>query len=47
MQIAALGGDIERVLQFAHGEKTPWILTALFWVTACTGYLKNIIGWSD
>ena len=31
MQIAALGGDVERVLQFAHGE-TPWILTALFLV---------------
>ena len=29
MQIAALGGDIQRVLQFAH-EKTPWILTAVF-----------------
>jgi len=28
MQITALGGDVERVLQFAHGE-TPWILTAL------------------
>jgi len=31
MQIAALGGDIERILQFAHGE-TPWGLTALFGV---------------
>lgn len=29
MQIATLGGDIERILQFAHGE-TPWILTALW-----------------
>ena len=28
MQIAALGGDIERVLQFAH-VGTPWILTVL------------------
>ena len=28
MQITALGGDVERVLQFAHGE-TPWVLTAL------------------
>jgi len=27
MQIAALGGDIERVLQFAHG-KTPWVFTS-------------------
>jgi len=29
MQIAALGGDVERVLQFAHGE-APWVLAALF-----------------
>jgi len=28
MQIAALGGDVECVLQFAHGE-APWILTAV------------------
>jgi len=29
MQIAALGGDVERILQFTHGE-APWGLTALF-----------------
>jgi len=28
MQITALSGDVERVLQFAHGE-TPGILIAL------------------
>ena len=28
MQIAALGGNVERVLQFVHGE-APWGLTAL------------------
>ena len=31
MQITALGGDVERILQFAHG-KAPWGLTVLFLV---------------
>ena len=36
MQITALSGDVERILQFAHGE-TPWVLTALW---GRLGYLK-------
>jgi len=40
MQIAALGGDVERVLQFAHGE-TPWALTVLFGFNGLVGLAKN------
>ena len=41
MQITALGGDIERVLQFAHGE-APCGLTVLLGLTGRFGYLKII-----
>ena len=40
MQITALGGDVEHVLQFAHGE-TPWGLTVLWENLTELGYLKN------
>ncbi len=43
MQIATLGGDVERVLQFAH-EEAPWGLTVLFFKTACClGCLKKVL----
>jgi hypothetical protein len=37
MQIAALSGNVERVLQFSHGE-TPWGLTVLL---SLTGWLTT------
>ena len=40
MQIAALGGDVERILQFTHGE-APWGLTVLLGNLTELGYLEN------
>ena len=40
MQIAALGGDVECVLQFAHGEGS-WGLTVVFGLRV-EGYLKTV-----
>ena len=37
MQITALGGDVERVLQLTHGE-TPWVWP---YFLGRLGYLKN------